>query len=48
MTILQLVEKIYGRHSELSRRDIKGVLDSLATIGYKELQTVGVFLVPGC
>jgi DNA-binding protein HU-beta len=47
MTKSQLIEKINEHHSELSRRHIKSVLETLATIGYKELKMVGVFLVPG-
>jgi nucleoid DNA-binding protein len=29
------------------KKDVKGVLETLATIGYKELKKAGVFLVPG-
>ena len=31
----------------MSRKDVKGVLESLAMIGYKELKKTGTFLVPG-
>ena len=31
----------------LSKKDVKGVLENLATLGYKELKKNGVFLVPG-
>ncbi len=46
MTKSQLIEKIVEAN-ELSKRDVKGVLESLATIGYKELKKNGTFLVPG-
>jgi DNA-binding protein HU-beta len=47
LTKSQLVEKIGESHSELSKRDIKGVIESLATVGHKELKKAGVFVVPG-
>ena len=47
LTKSQLVEKIGEAHSELSKRDIKGVIESLATVGHKELKKAGVFVVPG-
>ena len=43
----QLIQKINGEHSELAKKDIKGVLETLATIGYKELKKAGIFVVPG-
>ena len=46
MTKSQLIEKIAGAN-ELSKRDVRGVLDSLATLGYKELKKTGAFTVPG-
>src|SRR5258708_39062975 len=46
MTKSQLIEKI-SSESELPKKDVKGVLETLATIGYKELKKTGVFLVPG-
>ena len=47
LTKSQLVEKIGEQHSEMSKRDIKGVIESLATVGHKELKKAGVFVVPG-
>lgn len=47
MTKSQLIEKINEQHSALSKKDVKGVLETLATIGYKELKKTGVFLVLG-
>jgi len=46
MTKSQLIEKI-AEESELAKKDVKGVLESLAAVGYKELKKTGVFLVPG-
>src|SRR5215213_4867125 len=46
MTKSQLIEKI-SSESELAKKDVKGVLETLATIGYKELKKTGIFLVPG-
>jgi DNA-binding protein HU-beta len=46
MTKSQLIEKI-ATESELAKKDVKGVLETLASIGYKELKKAGVFLVPG-
>ena len=47
LTKSQLVEKISEQHSTLSKRDIKGVVETLATVGHKELKKSGVFVVPG-
>jgi len=47
LTKSQLVEKISESHSELSKRDIKGVIETLANVGYKELKKAGIFVVPG-
>ena len=46
MTKSQLIEKI-AAENEVVKKDVKGVLETLATIGYKELKKNGVFLVPG-
>ena len=42
----QLIEKI-ATTTELSKRDVKNVLDTLVDVGHKELKKAGVFLVPG-
>jgi nucleoid DNA-binding protein len=42
----QLIEKI-ATSTELSKRDVKGVLETLTDVGHKELKKTGVFLVPG-
>jgi DNA-binding protein HU-beta len=46
MTKSQLIEKI-AVETEVAKKDVKGVLETLATVGYKELKKSGVFLVPG-
>jgi len=46
MTKSQLIEKIAAA-TELAKKDVKGVLETLATVGYKELKKAGVFLLPG-
>jgi DNA-binding protein HU-beta len=43
----ELIVKISGEHSDLKKNDIKGVMESLVAIGYKELKKTGAFLVPG-
>jgi DNA-binding protein HU-beta len=47
MTKSELIEKITAEHADLTKKDIKGVMETLATIGYKELKKTGAFLVPG-
>ena len=41
MTKSQLIEKI-AAENEMGKKDVKGVLETLATIGYKELKKTGV------
>ncbi|UTD29832.1 HU family DNA-binding protein [Bradyrhizobium sp. WD16] len=47
LTKSELIEKITGENADLTKRQVKGVLESLTSIGYKELKKSGVFLVPG-
>jgi len=47
MTKSELIEKITAEHDGMSKKDVKGVLESLVTVGYKELKKSGAFLVPG-
>ena len=42
----QLVERI-ATATELSKRDVKNVMDTLVDVGHKELKKNGIFLVPG-
>src|SRR5260370_12578429 len=46
LTKSQLIEQISTKN-ELAKKDVKGVIETLAEIGYKELKKNGVFLVPG-
>lgn len=46
MTKSELISQI-AEHSELKKSDVKGVMETLASIGYKELKKTGAFLVPG-
>src|SRR4051794_22401992 len=43
----QLIERIAAEHDGMSKRDVKSVLESLVTVGHKELKKTGTFLVPG-
>jgi DNA-binding protein HU-beta len=48
MSKSDLISKLAEDNSEkLTRKDVKSVLESLCTIGYKELKKTGTFLVPG-
>jgi nucleoid DNA-binding protein len=48
MSKSELIQTIAEQHANgLTRKDIKGVIESLVSIGYKELKKTGVFLVPG-
>jgi DNA-binding protein HU-beta len=46
MTKSELISEISDR-SKLRKTDVKGVVDTLAIVGYKELKKNGSFLVPG-
>jgi DNA-binding protein HU-beta len=46
MSKSQLIEKI-ATTSELSKRDVKNVLETMTEVGHRELKKNGVFLVPG-
>ena len=44
----ELIQKIAEQHpNNMTRKDVKGVIESLAEIGYKELKKAGAFFVPG-
>ena len=48
MSKSELIQKIVAQHSnKMPRKDVKAVIESLATIGYKELNKSGAFVVPG-
>src|SRR6476620_10570334 len=46
MTKSQLVDKI-SELQELAKKDVKGMMEALAEVGYKELKKNGTFVVPG-
>jgi len=47
MSKSELIQKIVAQNSKVARKDVKGVIESLASIGYKELNRAGAFVVPG-
>lgn len=49
MSKSELIQKLVEKHSNkaMTRKDVKAVIESLAEIGYKELNKSGAFLVPG-
>jgi DNA-binding protein HU-beta len=47
MSKSELIQKIADQHPNATRKDIKGVIESLASVGYKELKKTGAFFVPG-
>ena len=48
MSKSELIQKIAEQHeNNMTRKDVKGVIESLAEIGYRELKKTGAFVVPG-
>jgi nucleoid DNA-binding protein len=48
MSKSELISKLADRFADsMSKKDVKGVLEALADVGYKELKKSGAFLVPG-
>ena len=48
MSKSELIQKIVAQHSDkVARKDVKAVIESLAEIGYKELNKSGAFVLPG-
>jgi DNA-binding protein HU-beta len=48
MSKSELIQKIADLHpNTMTRKDVKGVIESLAEVGYKELKKTGAFFVPG-
>jgi nucleoid DNA-binding protein len=47
MSKSELIEKITAEVEGLTKKNVRGVLESLASVGYKELKKTGTFLVPG-
>src|ERR1022692_4791933 len=47
ITKSELIQKIAKQHpNNMTRKDVKSVIEALAEIGYKELKKTGVFFVP--
>ena len=46
MSKSELIQKIADDLS-LAKKDVKAVIESLATVGHKEMKKAGVFLLPG-
>jgi DNA-binding protein HU-beta len=46
MSKSELIQKIADEAS-LARKDVKAVMESLASVAYKELKKAGVFVLPG-
>ncbi len=43
-----LVQTLAELHSEkLSRKDVRGILESIVTVGHHELKKNGIFVLPG-
>ena len=47
MTKSELIQKITDQHSDLTKKNVKAVMETLATVAYKELKKTGAFLLPG-
>jgi DNA-binding protein HU-beta len=48
MTKSQVIQAIADAHKQkLARKDVAGVLASLANYGYRELKKTGIFVLPG-
>ena len=48
MSKSELIQTIADQHSgTLTRKDVKGIIESLASVGYKELKKSGAFVLPG-
>jgi DNA-binding protein HU-beta len=46
MSKSELIQKVADQHS-LAKKDVKSVIEALASVGYKELKKNGAFLLPG-
>ena len=46
MSKSDLIQRIVEGHpNEIARKDVKGVIEAVAEIGYKELKKTGAFMV---
>jgi len=46
MSKSELIQKIADQ-TELAKKDVKAVMESLAAVGYRELKSSGNFVLPG-
>ena len=42
----ELIQRIAGE-LDMTKKDVKDVLETLATVGYKEMKKTGEFMLPG-
>lgn len=48
MTKSQVIQAVADAHKQkLARKDVAGVLESLASVGHREMKKNGVFVLPG-
>ena len=48
LTKSQIIQAIADAHKDkFARKDVAGVLESLASVGHKELKKNGIFVLPG-
>jgi DNA-binding protein HU-beta len=47
MTKTELIQSVTDKHPNLTKKDVKGVMETLAAVAYKELKKTGTFLLPG-
>jgi len=47
MTKSQLISSIADQNKDLSRKAVSGIIETLASVGYKELKKTGIFVIPG-
>jgi DNA-binding protein HU-beta len=48
MSKSELIQKIADQHAkEMTRKNVRDVIESLSEVGYKELKKAGAFVVPG-
>ncbi len=47
MSKSQVIQAVADANKDLTRKAVAGVIESLATVGYKELKKTGIFVLPG-
>ena len=47
MSKSELIEKVTAEQEGISKKQVKGVMESLVSVGHKELKKSGTFLLPG-